>query len=86
MSRCIGYMGEHGYQRIEADPEAEARWVERVRASSAEGLISDVPNWMNGTNIPGKARSELIFGEGFAAYLDVCAEVESRGYEGFKLQ
>jgi cation diffusion facilitator CzcD-associated flavoprotein CzcO len=86
VSRCLGYMRDHGYQRIEAEPGAETRWVERVRASNADNLISDVSNWMNGTNIPGKAKSELIFAEGFPAYLEVCAEVEAKGYEGFELR
>lgn len=86
VSRCLGYLRDQGYQRIEADPKAEARWVERVRTSGSGNLVSEVPNWMNGSNIPGKPKSDLIFAEGFGAYLKLCREIEEKGYEGFDLE
>jgi len=85
VSRCLAHLRDRGYRRIEAAPDAEARWVERVRASGSGNLVSGVSNWMNGSNIPGKPRADLIFAEGFAAYLEVCREVEEKGYEGFEL-
>ncbi|MFO0690134.1 MAG: NAD(P)/FAD-dependent oxidoreductase [Myxococcota bacterium] len=86
VARCLGHLRDQGYRRIEADPKAEARWVERVRASASATLVSDVSNWMNGSNIPGKPKAQLIFAEGFAAYLELCREVEERGYAGFNLE
>lgn len=44
VGRCLAYLREHDYQRIEADPKAEQCWVERVQASDAAHLISDVSN------------------------------------------
>jgi cyclohexanone monooxygenase len=85
VSRCLAYMRDHGYERIEADPIAEARWIERTRSLTRDRLTSKVTNWNDGSNIPGKPRVEIFYSEGFAAYLKLCEEVEARGYEGFKL-
>lgn len=41
---------------------------------------------MNGSHIPGKPKAQLSFAEGFAAYRQLCREVEERGYEGFNLE
>jgi cation diffusion facilitator CzcD-associated flavoprotein CzcO len=86
VSRCIAYMRDNGYTRIEADPQAEARWLEHTRSLSQNRLTSNVSNWADGSNIPGKPKVEIFYSEGFAAYLKLCVEVEAKGYAGFNLK
>jgi cation diffusion facilitator CzcD-associated flavoprotein CzcO len=83
---CIGYMRAHGLERIEAVPEAEAKWVEGVRAFvDKQPLKSDVPNWLDGSNVPGKPVGGLIYGGGLVGYTRLCEQVAANGYEGFRL-
>ena len=56
-----------------------------TQSLSANRLISDVSNWADGTNIPGKPVGLIFYGGGFKAYCDLCDEVASKGYEGFEL-
>ncbi len=86
VSGCIDYMREHGFERIEADPEAEERWVEHAESLTVNRLTSDVTNWADGTNIPGKPKGAIFYSAGFNAYLKVCEEVAAKGYEGFRLE
>ena len=85
MSRCIGYLRDHGFERIEADPEAESRWIEHTQSLNRNRLVSNVSNWIEGSNIPGKPKGAFFYGAGFQAYRKLCDEVAAKGYEGFDL-
>jgi cation diffusion facilitator CzcD-associated flavoprotein CzcO len=86
VSRCIAYLRDHGYQRIEPDPVAEAKWIEHAQFLNRRKLPSAVTNWAEGTNVPGKAKVGIFYGAGFAAYTKLCDEVAAKGYEGFVLE
>ncbi len=86
VSDCIGYMRDHGFERIEPSPKAEAEWVQQAQSLSANRLISDVSNWADGSNIPGKPVALVFYAGGFNAYREVCDEVAAKGYEGFDLR
>jgi len=85
VSRCIAYLRDEGYERIEPDPAAEEKWIEHTRLLNSKKLPSSVTNWAEGTNIPGKAKVGIFYGAGFAAYTRLCREVAAKGYEGFRL-
>ncbi|MDA8046144.1 MAG: NAD(P)/FAD-dependent oxidoreductase [Actinomycetota bacterium] len=82
---CIGYMADHGYDCIEAAPEAQAEWTEEVQRIADGTLFPLANSWYNGDNIPGKPRRFLAYIGGFPAYASRCEEVVKAGYEGFTM-
>jgi len=40
-------------------------------------------SWYLGANVPGKPRVFMPYIGGFPVYVEKCAEVAARGYEGF---
>ena len=86
VSGCIAYLREQGFQRIEADPQAEAEWAEGTQGFLDKmPLKSDVPNWLDGSNVPGKTPRGVLYGGGLKKYIELCEEVAAKGYEGFNL-
>jgi cyclohexanone monooxygenase len=81
---CIGYMREHGLQRIEASPEAQAAWTEEVRKVADMTLYPRANSWYMGANVPGKPRVFLAYVGGLDIYTARCAQVADQGYGGFK--
>ncbi len=83
---CIDYMRRHGHERIEAQPDAEAEWVQHVNAV-AEGTMYTTPScnsWYLGANIPGKPRIFMPYVGGYPRYRERCEQVAAAGYEGFR--
>ena len=85
VSRCIGYLRDKGFERIEATPEAEEGWTKHADSLIKNMLRSDVNTWFFGSNIPGKPRAFLFYAGGGPAYREKCAHEEASGYEGFAL-
>ena len=83
---CIGYMRDKGFERVEANPTAEAEWIRKAHSLTAKRLISDVSNWADGSNIPGKPVALVFYAGGFNAYRKLCDEVAAKGYEGFEFK
>jgi cyclohexanone monooxygenase len=81
----IGNMREEGTETIEADPQAEAEWVEHVNAIAEQTLFMLADSWYLGANIPGKPRVFMPYVGGVGAYRMKCDEVAAKGYEGFLL-
>jgi len=86
ISECIRYIREQGYSRIVPTPQAEEAWVAHAAEMASQTLLSDAKSWFVGANIPGKARTLLLYANTAPAYRAKCAEVATRGYEGFVLQ
>jgi len=82
---CIAYMRENGFERIEADPEAEAAWTEHANALTEGMLFTKTDSWFMGTNVPGKKRTFLFYAGGAPLFREKVAEVVAKGYEGFRL-
>ncbi|HEX4196048.1 MAG TPA: NAD(P)/FAD-dependent oxidoreductase [Caulobacteraceae bacterium] len=80
---CIGYMREHGYTRIAADPSTQQAWVEHVAKVADKTLFPRAASWYMGANIPGKVRVFMPYIG--AGYRKKCADVAEAGYEGFVL-
>ncbi|NQV21580.1 MAG: NAD(P)/FAD-dependent oxidoreductase [Rhodospirillales bacterium] len=85
VSGCIGHMREHGFDHIEADPQAEEAWTEHANALTEDMLFTKTDSWFMGSNVAGKKRTFLFYAAGAPAFRDKCAEVAANGYEGFVL-
>ena len=80
---CIAYMRQNGFERIAPEPAAEAGWVEHVRETAGLSLRANCSSWYVGANIPGKPRVFMPYMGGYPAYLEKCADVVAKGYDGF---
>jgi cyclohexanone monooxygenase len=84
IAECIGHLREHGLRRIEATPTAQDEWVDYVNVVADFTLFPSCNSWYLGANVPGKPRVFMPL-LGFPPYVDRCAEVAAKGYEGFAL-
>ncbi|WP_255799522.1 flavin-containing monooxygenase [Mycobacteroides abscessus] len=82
---AITYLDERGYAAIEATPDAVSDWGAECAKRAEATLFPQANSWYMGANVPGKPRGFMLFIGGFAAYLDICAEVVGAGYKGFSL-
>ena len=83
---CIVYLRDHGITTIEAELDAEDRWVEHVNEAGAATLYPEANSWYMGANVPGKPRVFTPYIGGVGAYRVICDEVVAKGYEGFALK
>ena len=82
---CLAYMAEGGFDRIDAEPEAEADWTRLVTDLVARSIVGRTNSWWTGANIPGKPRGITMYLGGTHNYRAACDEVAANGYEGFIL-
>jgi cation diffusion facilitator CzcD-associated flavoprotein CzcO len=86
---AIGYMRDHGFERIATTTEAEDAWVRHCdEVMTAFPVLTDPRSnsWFLGANIPGKKRAFLFYGGGNSGFRQKCAEVVASGYEGFLME
>jgi len=83
---CIAYMRTHGYERIAADEEAEARWVAHVNEVARFTLYRKARSWYVGANIPGKPEVFMPYVGGQTMYKHHLAASVEGGYAGFRLR
>ena len=83
---CIVYVRDHGLTTIEAELDAEDRWVDHVNEVGAATLLPEANSWYMGANVPGKPRVFMPYVGGVGAYRIICDEVVAKGYEGFALK
>jgi cyclohexanone monooxygenase len=82
---CIDYLRANHLSVIEAEQDAEDRWVDHVNQKAHETLYPQANSWYMGANVPGKPRVFMPYVGGFATYDKICAGVAANGYEGFKV-
>ena len=68
---------------MEADRDAEDKWVAHVNEVAHTTLYPQANSWYMGANIPGKPRIFMPYIGGVGAYRQICNEVAAKGYEGF---
>ena len=85
LSACLHYLREHAIRRIDANPEAEDRWVEHVNEVATTAINMKADNWYVGANIAGKPRVFMPYVGGVDRYARICNEVAARGYTDFEL-
>ncbi len=71
--------------RIEADQDAEDKWVAHVNEVAFATLYPQANSWYMGANIPGKPRIFMPYIGGVGPYRQICNEVAAKGYEGFAM-
>jgi cation diffusion facilitator CzcD-associated flavoprotein CzcO len=86
ITNCIDHMRAKGFERIEAQPEAEEKWVAEVNEVASRTLLPLAKHsWYLGANIPGKPRVFMPYAGGMIRYREICQNVVAQAYEGFTL-
>jgi cyclohexanone monooxygenase len=80
---CVAYMRDHGLQTMEADKDAEEKWVAHVNEVASATLYPQANSWYMGANVPGKPRIFMPYIGGVGPYRQICNDVAAKGYEGF---
>jgi hypothetical protein len=79
------YLRDHGYDTIEVDPDAEARWTSMVDREAQKPPSFGKSSYYFGANIPGKPRRYLLNAGGRPKLFKEIARVRSNDYEAFTL-
>ena len=80
---AINHAQASGIRRMEAQPTAQADWVDHVRAEAEQTLFPRANSWYMGANVPGKPRVFLPYvGGDYKPRIDAEA---AAGYPGFAL-
>jgi cyclohexanone monooxygenase len=82
---CVGYMRERDLATMEAEREAEDKWVAHVNEVAHGTLYPQANSWYMGANIPGKPRIFMPYIGGVGVYRQICNDVAAKGYEGFAM-
>ncbi len=82
---CLEHLRAQGLAAIEAEPEAQAKWVEHVQQVADGTLYPRANSWYVGANIPGKPRRFMPYLGGLGVYRAKCDAIAAAGYEGFVL-
>ncbi len=81
----VDHLQEQGLELIEAEPEAEAAWVEHVNELAQPTMFMHANSWYLGANIPGKPRVFMPYCGGMSTYRNHCEKVVANNYDGFML-
>jgi cyclohexanone monooxygenase len=82
---CVTWMRGRGSDSIEAEKDAEDKWVAHVNEVAFSTLYPQANSWYMGANIPGKPRIFMPYIGGVGPYRQICNEVAAKGYEGFAM-
>src|SRR6201999_190323 len=82
---CVSYMRDRGFAAMEAERDAEDKWVAHVNEVAHGTLYPQANSWYMGANIPGKPRIFMPYIGGVGAYRQICNDVAAKGYEGFAM-
>jgi cation diffusion facilitator CzcD-associated flavoprotein CzcO len=79
---CIAHIGEHQAKQIKVEGEAQEAWVRHVNEVAETSVYPRCNSWYLGANVEGKERVFMPY-LGVPPYVEKCADVVARGYEGF---
>jgi cyclohexanone monooxygenase len=82
---CVSHMRERGLAAMEANKDAEDKWVAHVNEVAYTTLYPTANSWYMGANVPGKPRIFMPYIGGVGAYRQICDDVAAKGYEGFAM-
>ncbi|MBH79861.1 MAG: cyclohexanone monooxygenase [Gammaproteobacteria bacterium] len=77
------HMAQQNQAVVDAEPEAEERWINHVNEVAHSTLYPEGGSWYLGANIPGKPRVFMPYAAGVGAYREICDKVAYEGYSGF---
>jgi cyclohexanone monooxygenase len=80
---AIAALRDRGLDTIEANKEAEDKWVAHVNEVAHATLYPQANSWYMGANIPGKPQIFMPYIGGVNVYRQICNDVVAKGYEGF---
>ena len=86
VSHVLEYLRDHGYDRIDAEPEAEDAWVTATNDLANMTIFPMAASWYMGANVPGKQRIFMPFVGGVGLYRQIAEGVEAGHYHGFALE
>jgi cation diffusion facilitator CzcD-associated flavoprotein CzcO len=78
-------MQAEGIDEVEANAEAEKRWVEHVNERSKETLYPKARSYYMGDEIPGKPHVFMPYSGGVRGYRRILQNVKQNHWEGFEL-
>ena len=81
----LKHVKENQYARVEADLDAEEKWVKHVNEVGDSTLYPLANSWYVGANIPGKPRVFMPYVAGLDKYRVICDQVAAEGYRGMVL-
>jgi cyclohexanone monooxygenase len=81
----LAYMRGRSLDTMEAQRDAEDKWVAHVNEVAYTTLYPQANSWYMGANIPGKPRIFMPYIGGVGAYRQICNDVAAKGYEGFAM-
>jgi cyclohexanone monooxygenase len=82
---CLVWMRDRGLDTMEANKDAEDKWVAHVNEVAHGTLYPQANSWYMGANIPGKPQIFMPYIGGVGAYRQICNDVAAKGYEGFTM-
>ncbi len=82
---CLRALQQRGANLIEAEADAQDRWVAHVNEVADRTLFPLANSWYVGANIPGKPRVFMPYVGGVVPYREKCDAVAANGYEGFRI-
>ena len=82
----LAWMRKRGIETIEANADAQERWVAHVGNLASQTLRYTCGSWYLGANVPGKPRVFMPYIGGFPRYVQQCRDVAANGYAGFTLR
>ena len=74
-----------GHASIEPTGDAQSGWVANANEIAARTLYMKASSWYLGANIAGKPRVFMPYVGGLDRYRQICEEVATAGYKGFRL-
>jgi cyclohexanone monooxygenase len=81
----IAYMRDRRLETMEAQRDAEDKWVDHVNEVAQGTLYPQANSWYMGANIPGKPQIFMPYIGGVGVYRQICNDVAAKGYEGFAM-
>ena len=80
----LGFMRRKAKLQVEANSDAETKWVSIVNGIADQTLFPKGCNsWYTGANIPGKPRIFMPY-LGYPSYVQKCNEIAANNYRGFE--
>jgi len=79
---CLAYMREQSLDTMEAEIDAEDKWVTHVNEVAYATLYPTANSWYMGANVPGKPRIFMPYIGGVGPYRQICNDSQRRGMRG----
>ena len=86
IAACVEQLHTFGMRSMEAEPQAEARWVAHVAEVAGRSLHGLANSWYLGANVPGKSRVFMPYVGGVHNYRRICQDALSDRMKGFRLR